>query len=304
MTSYGPPGQPPGPPPPPSQPPGSYRPPAGGGAAKFDPKTVNPLDWGILAAAVLAVIFSFFKYYSYKANLDKLADAFGVPRASVHAVCSNLSQVPPSQRGAAEAGCNGADASAWHGFFGWFGVILALVGAALIALAIFAPQMKLPFAARLGALAAFALAVISTLIALPVVPNYSVDTAQLSGTGVSYDDVVDEGHSFSYWIVLILLVVGLVLTFLRFQQSGGQLAAWRGSTNALGSPGGRPPGFGVQGPQQPTYGSPTPESPAGGPPGYGAPPPPGAAPQPGYVTPPQPPPPMPPSAPPPPPPPQ
>jgi hypothetical protein len=278
MTSYGPPGQPPGPPPPP----GSYGPPASGGAAKFDPKSVNPLDWGILAAGVLSLIFSLFSYYSYKG------------KGEIRQVCSQIDQLPSSVRGQAQDACDGVTTSAWHGFFGWFGVLLALIGAGLIAMALFAPHIKLPVAARLAALGAFALAVISTLLALLVVPNYS-DTG-IEGTGVSYDDVVDEGHGFSYWIVLILIVVGLVLCFLRFQQTGGQLPGRTSATGAQSGYGAPPqqqqgypqpgyqtppaqPGYQPPAPQQPPY-----QPPQGPPPGQGYPP----APQPGYQPPPQP----------------
>ncbi len=244
MTSYGPPGQPPGPPPPP----GSYGPPASGGAAKFDPKSVNPLDWGILAAGVLSLIFSFFSYYSYKGK-----------GAEIKQVCANLDQIPASLRGQADDACNGVTTSAWSGFFGWFGVLLALIGAGLVAMALFAPHVKLPFAARLGALAAFALAVISTLLALLLVPDYT-DTG-LSGSGVSYDDVVDEGHGFSYWIVLILLVAGLVLCYLRFQQTGGQLPG-RSAAASGSAPGyGAPPQQQQQGYPQPGYQPPAPQQP-------------------------------------------
>jgi len=55
MTFQPPPGDTP-PPPPPSQ----WGPPPGGGPAKFDPKTVNNLDWGILGIGALLFIFSFF----------------------------------------------------------------------------------------------------------------------------------------------------------------------------------------------------------------------------------------------------
>ena len=276
MSSYGPPGQPPGPPPPP----GSYGPPPSGGAAKFDPKTVNPLDWGILAAGVLSLIFSFFSYYSYKG------------KGQIRQVCDQIDQLPSSVRGQAQDACDGVTTSAWHGFFGWFGVLLALVGAGLVALALFAPHIKLPFAARMGALGAFALAVISTLLALLVVPDYGETGTE--GTGVSYDDVVDEGHGFSYWIVLVLLVVGLVLCFLRFQQTGGQLpgrpSAGAGATSGYGPPpqqGYPQPGYQPPAQQQPPYQPPAPQQP---PPGY---PPPGPQqPPPGYAPPgPQPPPP-------------
>lgn len=227
-----PPGQPPqgpsyqgpsyqGPPPPPPQgqppagpPPGQWGqpqggPPAGqwggptGGPARpggsFDPKTVDPLDWGIIAAGVLAFIFSFVSYYTY---------SYGPYSASLNA---------------------------WHGFFGWFAMLLALVGSAAVALDLFMPHVKLPFPNRLVGLAAYALAVICVILALFVTPG-----PDLSGTGI------DEGHGFGYWISLIVIIAGAVLSFLRFQRTGGQLPIGAnrpgGTGRAPGGGYGPPPG--------------------------------------------------------------
>src|ERR1700742_1895570 len=132
--------QPPPPPPggnPPSSPPppGQWGPLPGGGypapqQQRFDPKTVNSLDWGILAAGLLAFIVSFTSYYSYSVS-TKIA---GISESgSVHW-------------------------SAWHGFFGCFGMLVALVGSGLVAMELFVPQFKLPFAARLIGLGCYALA--------------------------------------------------------------------------------------------------------------------------------------------------
>ena len=56
-------GPPPQGPPPQGPPPGQWGPPpgqsGGSGGGGFDPKSVNQLDWGILAAGFLAFIFSF-----------------------------------------------------------------------------------------------------------------------------------------------------------------------------------------------------------------------------------------------------
>ena len=193
----------------------------GGGVSKpgFDFAKVNPYDWGILAAGVLAFIFSFIDFYTY------------------------------SGKGAASG--NSDSESAWNGFFGWFAVLLAVIAAIVVALELFAPQVKMPVSGRLVALAALALSLISLILALFVVPD-------LNGGGPGYDQFVDEGHGFGYWATLIVVIVGLVLAFLRFQQTGGNLS------DPLGKKGGQ---SGV------TYG-------AGG--GYGAPPAGGYQPQPGY----------------------
>jgi hypothetical protein len=174
-------------------------------------------------------------------------------------------------------------------------VLLALIGAALVALAVFRPSLKLPVPARLAALGAFVLALLFTLLALLVVPNYN------GLSGADYNRVIDEGHSFSYWIVLIVILAGAVLSFLRFQQTGGDLAAVFSSARSGASQGhGQPqPGAGYQQqgypqqgyqpqgyqPPQPGYQQPQPQPPQ---PGY-QPPQPGYPAQQGYQPPPAPP---------------
>ncbi|MBE7189612.1 hypothetical protein [Jatrophihabitans endophyticus] len=168
---------------PPPPPPGTS--PAGPGGS-FDPKAFNPLDWGILAAGVLAFIFSLFDYYTVSAS------AGGISVSD--------------------------SASAWHGFFGWFAALLALVGAALVAAALFAPQIDLPAPARLVGLAAFAVATLFVIIALFVFPGGG-DISQAKAYGVH----VDEGHGFGYWASLIVIIAGTVMSLMRLQATGGQL---------------------------------------------------------------------------------
>src|SRR3954454_23952366 len=110
MTFQPPPGDTPPPPPPP---PGQWGPPPGGGApGKFDPKSVNTLDWGILGAGVLAFLFSFIDFY-------------------------DGGSVDCGSRGSVDIGNTGS-ATAWHdivggGFFAWFAMLFALAGAVLVA---------------------------------------------------------------------------------------------------------------------------------------------------------------------------
>ena len=207
--------------------------------ASFDPKSVNQLDWGIMGAGLLAFIFSFVSYYSFSAkNCGDLCDSY------------NLSE------------------SAWNGFFGWFAMLLAVVGSALVALELFMPQVKLPFPNRLIGLGCYAVATLCVILALFVVPDYL-------GGGPGYDKYVDEGHGFGYWISLIVIIAGLVLSLMRFQQGGGKLPGALGGipnigghapgAHGAGGPAGQPPA----GP--PPYGAP-PQGPPQGPPQYGAPP--------------------------------
>jgi hypothetical protein len=239
-----PPPPPPGAPPPPpgGQPPGQYGPPPGGApygapggspygtpSAGFDPKSVNPLDWGILAAGLLAFIFSFVSFYSYTVKAKSGGVTFG--SASDHV-------------------------NAWHGFFGWFAVLLAIVGSAIVAVSLLAPHVTLPFSARLAGLGCYAVATLCLILALFIIPG---DTSGASALGVS----VDKGHGVGYWITLIAVIAGLVLSLMRFQQSGGQLP---GGLNRMPNIGGHGPG----GPPPPPPGGPGYGPPPGGG-GYGSP---------------------------------
>jgi len=175
----------PPPPPPPAPPPpgGGYGPPpASGGGGSFDPKSVNNLDWGIIAAGALAFIFSFVSYYSYKVDFGGIASATG-------------------------------HWNAWHGFFGWFAMLAAVVGSALVAISLFAPQVNLPVPARLACLGAYALATLCVILALFVVPS----PGGYDGPGL------DKGHGFGYWASLVIILAGLVLSLMRAQQTGTKL---------------------------------------------------------------------------------
>jgi hypothetical protein len=243
--SFQPPPPPPGGTPPP--PPGQWGPPAGSQPG-FDPKNVNPLDWGILGVGLLMFIFSFIDYYTYGAKR----------------VCETVS----GQRICGGGGGSSVDQSAWSGFFGWFALLLAIAGSVLVALELFMPQMKLPVPNRLAALGCYALATVLLILALFVVPDYG-------GGGPGYDQAVEEGHGFGYWASLILAIAGTVLALMRLQQTGGKLPGALGGLPNIGQhgpqggPGGQPPQPG------PGYGPP----PGPGPqPGPGAPPPPGYGP--------------------------
>ncbi|HET6210097.1 MAG TPA: hypothetical protein VFD94_06925 [Jatrophihabitans sp.] len=154
----------------------------------FDPKTVNPLDWGIIAAGVLAFIFSLFAFYTYSVS---------VSIAGLSSTSSSVSW------------------SAWHGFFGWFGVLLALIGALLLAAQLIA-KVTLPFPIRTVVLVLFGVATLCLLLALIVVPG---NTGGSSLFGVH----VNKGHGFGYWVTLLAVLVGTGLAVKRFLDTGGKL---------------------------------------------------------------------------------
>ena len=215
-------------PPPPPPPPSGYPPPGGQQPRpNFDPKTVNPLDWGILAVGLLAFIFSFISYY--------------VGKVSTSGSCFGFS------------GESAGSESAWHGFFGWFAVLCAVAGAAVVAIELFVPGVSLGIANRLLGLGLFAVATLSVILALFIHP----------GTGERYHESIagctidaHVGHGAGYWLSLIVIIAGLVLSLMRLQQTGGQLP---GALNNL-------PNIGAYGPGGQSPQAPPMTPPPGGPP--------------------------------------
>lgn len=131
-------------------------------------QNANRLDLGIMGAGVLAFIFSLFPYYTVSVN------GFG--------------------------GLGGGSTSAWHGFFGWFAVLLALAGAVVVALPLLGVRLAIP--TRLIALGAFAVATLFTLLALFIDPT-------------STGGLVNIGRGFGYWATFVMVIVGLVLSVMR-----------------------------------------------------------------------------------------
>jgi hypothetical protein len=196
-----------------AQPPaGSYKAPRSG----FNFASVNPLDWGIMAAAALALIFSLFDFYTATA------------KGALKQACD---------QGLVGTSCSASE-SAWHGFFGWFGVLLLLIAGIATALTVFMPHLRMPASPRLVALVAAALGLVLIVIALFVTPHKDV-TGLPPGTKLS--DFIDFGRGFSYWVVLILAVAATALAYLRFAQTGGNLAAVFGSRGQAGGAGGYGP---------------------------------------------------------------
>lgn len=94
--------------------------------------------------------------------------------------------------------------TAWNGFFGWFGVLAAIAGSALTLLSV--SRYPLPVPAKLAAMAAFALAALCILLALPVFP----------GGGCS-SETCDSGHGVGYWLSLLIVLPAVALAALRWR---------------------------------------------------------------------------------------
>jgi hypothetical protein len=145
------------------------------GGGGFDPASVKPLDWGILTTGVLAFIFSFVSYYTYSAK-----------------------------------GFGSADENAWHGFFGWFAMLVALLSSVLLAVSLFAPTARLPMPVRLTVLVGYVVAAVCVILA-GLIDARSVPS------------FIDSGRGAGYYLSLIVILAGAVLSFLRLRGTGGKL---------------------------------------------------------------------------------
>jgi hypothetical protein len=160
------------------------------GLQNFDPKSVNPLDWGIIAAGVVALIFSTFNFFTYKVEIA----GFSTSKASF---------------------------SAWHGGLAPLAILLALAAAVLLAVEVIA-KVRLAFPVRLVVLGAFALASLLLLLALFVVPGNTGGSA-VGAFGIK----VNKGHGIGYWVSLLAVLAGTGLSFKRFTDTGGKLPVRR-----------------------------------------------------------------------------
>jgi hypothetical protein len=107
-----------------------------------------------------------------------------------------------------------ASESAWHGFFGWFAALLALLAAALLAVQIFVPGTSLPVPVRLTVLGGF------TVASLCVILAGLIDAENIPSP-------VSSGRGAGYYLSLIVILAGAVLSFLRMRETGAKLP-WEG----------------------------------------------------------------------------
>jgi hypothetical protein len=110
------------------------------GPASFDPAAVTRSEWAILAAGVLALLCSFFDYYTFSYS------------AAGYSVSASV--------------------GAWHGLFGWLGALAAFGGAAVIAAQLSGRlPATLPLPAARLALVGFGIGTVCVLAAFFVHPG-------------------------------------------------------------------------------------------------------------------------------------
>jgi hypothetical protein len=181
-----PPADPPAPPPaaPAAPPAASY--PTGGGfdadKAKAAFQGAHKFDLGMIAAGLIAWLAGFMPFYTASAS-------FAGRSVSAHA-------------------------SAYHGFFGWFALWVALATAVVVALPILGVNLRLPVPTAQAAVGGFGLALLCLILALFITPGGDAcDGASAFGVDCS------TGRGFGFWLALILVVAGTALAFLRARET-------------------------------------------------------------------------------------
>jgi hypothetical protein len=178
---------PPAAPTPPASPAQSSAPAAGGSQYDFNQakstlQGAHKFDLGIIAAGLIAWIAGFMSFYTASAS-------FAGRSVSAHV-------------------------NAYHGFFGWFAVWVALAGAVVVALALFNIVKGLPMPLHQIAAAAFGLALLCLILALFITPGGD-SCSGANGFGIS----CDTGHGFGYWLALLAVIAGLALSVMRMRES-------------------------------------------------------------------------------------
>jgi hypothetical protein len=182
---------------PPGQPTHGGTTPSGASFSNFDAdhaknafRSAHTFDLGIIAAGVLAFLFSMFPYY--KASVTSSGDLGGLPGFT----------------GFSESGTW----SAWHGFFGWFAAVLALGVAVMLALRLVGVLNVEASLARLVVLVGFGVATVCALLTFVVNPLPGEEASEsVAGVTIEYS----KGHAWGFWLSLLVLIAGLVLSFLR-----------------------------------------------------------------------------------------
>jgi hypothetical protein len=184
-------------PPPPAAPaaqplPAAPATPAGGRAAQYDfgdakqvVRDAHKYDLGIVAAGVVAFFASLLPFYTVSVS----AGAFG----------------------------DSGSVSAWHGFFGWFGILVALAGAVVVALSLF-NVVRLPMPVHQIAAGAFGVALVCLILTLFIDP--SGGCGSLSALGVH----CNVGRGFGYWLALVAVLAGGGLAVLRMRDTAAETA--------------------------------------------------------------------------------
>ena len=140
-------------------------------------QNAHKYDLGIIAAGVLTFVFSFLPYYTVSVKFAALSGSDSV--------------------------------TAWHGFFGWFAVLLVLAAAVLLVLPMLNVNLNVQMPVRTVVLGLFAAAMLCLVIAFFVIPGGDCQGIK------ACEDAIDFGHGVGYWLSFIVVAGGLALAYLR-----------------------------------------------------------------------------------------
>jgi len=194
---------------------GGYAPPK---APAIDFAKINPMAYLVVGGGLLALIFSMVPYYTATVSVNFLG-------------------IQDSES---------VNGNAWNGFFGWFGVLLLLAAAALVALKelkVFEHAMVPMFtliASGVGLICIFLSLFVDPISTASIGGGYSSTDLQAMGITVSY------GHNIGFWVCLIAALASVAGAVMLF------MAAQNAAKPAVYPPAGYPPaGFPpMQQPQQ------------------------------------------------------
>jgi hypothetical protein len=167
--------------------------------AQFDAKQVHTNDWGVMGGGLLVLISSFLAWYGYDSK-----SSFGHFSASI---------------------------GGWSaGFFAWFGILLCIAAAVIVALRVFSgPSINLPVTPALLALGLSGLAVLLFLLRWLTLP---------SGSGGGFGSSFKYGARIGLFLALIGAIAQAVFAFLAFRASGEKMAFGNTGGAAPPAPGG------------------------------------------------------------------
>lgn len=153
------------------------------GPAPLAPRSVPALDWALLLIGLATLVASLFDFYHYSSNF---------------------------------AGSRGF--SAWHdiagaGFFGWFGVLLPILGSVGLAFTLFGRGIRLFMDPRLICLYGWGAGLVCEVLGIVLHPMF-YDHTYTNGYHARL------GHGPSFWIVLVLTLAGTGIALMRAQQVG------------------------------------------------------------------------------------
>ncbi len=152
-------------------------------------QNAHKFDLGMIAAGVVAWLAGFMPFYTASASF------------AGHSVSGHE--------------------SAYHGFFGWFALWVALATAIiLVALPLLGVNLPLPVPAAQAALVGFGLSLLCLILALFITPGGDACNGA-SAFGVD----CSTGRGFGFWLALILVLAGTALAFLRARETMTKTAA-------------------------------------------------------------------------------